>query len=384
VRARPFENEEPDFTVGTELAIEPFTFEQVVREAFQLEHSCTQNQEIAQVIGKDKSWITHIFKPSTKLDAEGIQNLIKPLKNRRHKRRILTAWVKDRFGLDITDPVPLTVVGKPVTAKVLRRVDRQIRESRLFAAATTATEGADKADDPILREQFLDRAYFARQRLEQPGHAMMVARQVVEGGRELREPLREAMGQLLRARTLLGMLNSKPGDLAPIFEAVANLLDVSPAPSTHPPYQIAKHESLVATIMGARITYVERGLVQASASELRQMLNEVLGWPKASRPFQKRFLYNVLAARICLLLGETFHAQEHVESAFRSGDLQNLQAMEACGVVQGRILALVESPEVASQYLRKMSLTCINTDDYYHQRTAEYELARIQNGLFPN
>lgn len=120
------EDGELDYLVGTQLEVDPGSFAQIVKEAFLLEHDCIENQDIAEVLGVDKSRVSQIFGNPKALKPETIQKLLDKLSKTAHRRAIVRAWVNECFGEDIIRPPEGSLTGENVTAKTLRRIDRQI------------------------------------------------------------------------------------------------------------------------------------------------------------------------------------------------------------------------------------------------------------------
>lgn len=377
------EDGELDYLVGTQLETDPGAFAQVVKEAFLLEHDCIENQDIAEVLGVDKSRVSQKFgKPET-LKPETIHKLLNHLSKAAHRRAVVRAWVNECFGEDINKAPGGELTGGNVTVKTLRRIDRQIRQSRLAEAAQTAQEAATKASDWELRQQFLDRAYFARQRLDEPGQAMTVARMVAEGASDRRDFLRLAAAHTMRFRILLGLTDSRPEDFIQISGRIRDLLGASRKPSDKPTYLIGDLETLASLELSATLTLMERRIISPVEADLRQMLSDVQTNLKRKLAQPSRFQAEIVAARLHLMLGETFQAQEHIDQAFKSGALKNLHVYEMCGILQGRVLARTESVVHASDYLQGVISNCRKSVDGYHQRLAEYDLARMESSAFP-
>jgi hypothetical protein len=90
-----------------------------------------------------------------------------------------------------------------------------------------------------------------------------------------------------------------------------------------------------------------------------------------------------MAARIFLLLGETFVAQEHLEQAYKSGKLKNLHGPVLCGLLEARILKKTEPADVVRDHLNRVSRSCSKSLDFHHGHIAEGDLARIESEMFP-
>ncbi len=373
---------ETDYLVEAKPERDPDSFEQALREALMLERDCVLGVDIAEELGVSPGRVSQVLKEPEKLDTKSIDRIMSRIEGPENRRRVLRAWVRARYGTDPGAREGGGATGSRPTEKTLRRIDRQIRESRLRAAARTAGEAAAKADDAVLREQLLDRAYFARQRLDEPGQAMAVARVIAAGARNRGEPRRLAAAHLFRARVLMGLADARPGE---VFEALgqadALLAGQSPAPDPAPPYALATEGQAEVLRLSARIGFLERGLLKAEEPFLREALASLRA--RATRgPYQRRFHALQTAARVHLLLGETAAAQEALEKAFASGETRNLNAYEMSGLIQGRVLRETEGPEAALRYLREVRSICLSNSDRYHARLAEYDLARLESRLF--
>jgi len=111
----PHEDAELDYLAGTQPYENPASFERVVKEAFLLELDCSQNQDIADVLGVDKSRISQIFGSPSNLKPETIQKLLDHLKSKEHKRMIVEAWMRECFGDEILHQTGQPTVGKRIT-----------------------------------------------------------------------------------------------------------------------------------------------------------------------------------------------------------------------------------------------------------------------------
>lgn len=382
--AKRAEDEEVDFGAGAQLATDPNAFIQVVREAYRLEHECLQNQDIAEVLDVDKSRVTQIFKNPKALKAETIQNLLDPLQNERNRRRIIRAWNLECFGIDIDERPKGRRTGSKVSVKTIGRIDRYFREFRLNDAALTASEAANKAEDWVLKQQFLDRAYFAWQRLDRPDQAMATVRIMAQGAQKRGAVRRLVMAHLFRARILLGLANAMPRDIEPVLEIAERLLlDAPPVDSTIYPYMMGTDWRLAMVRFGVTLGFIERGVTPTCEEELRLMLNNALANITSIKQRHGKFDSHLIASRLYTLLGDHYHAIEHVEFAYSSGGLKNLNAMEKCGLVQARAMALVDSPAEVSRYYGEVIANCARCTDLYHRRMAISDRTRIESGMFP-
>lgn len=377
------EDEELSFLAETKLEVNPDSFEQIVKEAFQLEHGATASQDIAELIGKSKGRVSQMLKYPKKIEAATVEYLLSALASPRHRKIILQAWIRERFGEAALSDQKGGLTGSKITEKTLRRVDRQIREMRLWTAADTALEAARKASDPTLKEQLLDRAYFTFHRLDEPGHAMSAARLIAENATERRHTQRLATAQLFRARILSGLVDLQWEDLEPILERVSELLAISSTARGSSPYFLAEPHHVAFLRIGAYVAFVERGAIRADEQELGQRLSLVLQAIKGKLSYQRRFNLHLIAARIYVLLGNSFQAHEHVELAFRAGQLKNLHGTEICGLIENRILRMTEDSQTVAEHLAQVSRNCRNGLALYQKRMAECDLAKLESTRFP-
>lgn len=373
------EGGELDFLAGTELEVDPFSFEQVVKEAFWLEHRCVQDQDIAEVIGKSKGRLSQIFTNPSGLKPDSIQMLLRHLESPAHKRRIVQAWNSTCFGKDINAGRSIRLQADQIDETTLKRIDRLIRQSRLHTAVVVAAHGATKARDDILKEQFLDRYFFLRLRLDQPGLAMQIARQIGERAYKRGELLRLAAAHYFRALALGSVADSTPSELEPILAEIERLVAKEPELLEKPPYALASTQALESLRLTIYITFLDRGFAKFDKSYLERKLDDLLTECKSRGRRAEKFRPNVQLARIYLALGQTFQAQEHLDQAFEAVGVQKLNSYEICGVVKARIMHLTEPLDVVSSYLRDVLVNCERTLDYQHMRLAEYDLARIEN-----
>lgn len=378
------ENGERDYLVGAQPAHDPTSFVEVVKEAFLLEHDCIQNQDIAEVLGVDKSRISQIFGKPEALKPESIEGLLAPLKSPIHRRRIVTAWVRECFGEDAVLPTIGPLTGSTISEKTVRRVDRQIRESRLTTAAKTAFEAAHKADDLVLRERLLDRAFFARQRLDEVGAAMGIARLICLGGIRRGEVHRAAAGHLMRARVLRTLPDSKPEEVFEMLNRLEATLAKAPPLRTKPPYVTAEQRSVQHERVAATLAFMERGSLEINESLLNQFREQALVRAKQTKTYQERSRQLQIASRATLLLGNAFEAEELLEQSFEAGSVKNLNAYEVAGVLNARIKVRTESLKEAKEYLSEVVVECARTSDLYHHRIAQVDLAGIESRLFPD
>lgn len=373
-------DQEPDYLAGAQLAVDPDSFSNTVREAYTAEYGVSQLNEIAEIVGRDKSRITQVFKNPEKLDLTTIRSLLEPLSGMVAKQRIVSVWIREALGVEVRPSQYRGLAARAPTAKTMLRVDRYIREMRLLFAATLAKQGAARTKDVVLREQFRDRGYFALQRIDYVGQAMVICREIAEDARGRREPLREALGYALAFRALLGLPDSKPDEVERLLRKAENLVATAWPPQELPNYRIATPALLSSLALSAHLKWIERGFIDPNPTYLREQL--ALQLAEAKRRTKdgnhRRFLAYQKAAAIHLLLGETFQADECIEQAFRSGELQNLNALEMCGILKSRVIRQTEGAASASKYLRQVSENSMDNQDMYHARMAEYDRARLE------
>ncbi len=372
--------ETPDYLAGTQFQHNPGSFEEVVREAFVLEHGARLNTEIAVVVGLDHSRVSQLFSTTNRLKADTIQRVIGHLKSKRHRTKIIEAWNRECFGDDFDPAATGNLTSGRITEKTLKRVDRLIRESRYETAALVAEEGAKRTKSWVLRECFFDRAYFVRQRLDEPGKAMGIVSDMAKFAEARGDTRRLATAHLLRARILHGLMTTTLDEIEPIFEQAAILLSQSePVPS--PQYMLLGERQLANTRLNCQLKAIERGEKPLSQIELERTRNALLKRAKEKASYQERFGSYFMASHITLLLGDAFLANEYLDLAFRSGDIKNLNAMAQCGIMQARILMQTD-PTEAIPYLRGVIEECDKVQDLYHKRIAEYELSRALSDTF--
>lgn len=372
-------DEELDYLAGAQPFDDPESFERVVKEVYLLEFDCVQNQDIADVLGVDKSRISQIFSDPSKLKPETIQNLISHPRSKENKRRIVEAWMRDCFGKDILHQTGEPLVGKRVTEKTIRRVDRQIRESRLTLAAKTAMEAAERTEDDVMRERLLDRAFFARQRLDQPGQAMRIARLITEGALSRGDLRRAASGFCFAGRVMRGMADAKERETIHLFDRAEALLAMSePLPSPSPPYVMVTYEVLKVERINVIITLMERDQIIRDDGLIEKLIARIEARLRAVKSYQEKSRLAQLLARMHLLVDQAFLAEELLEQSFKSGEIKNLNAYEVSGVINARIIAKRTSIEESAAYLDRVIENCTESLDLYHRRLAEYDLARLE------
>lgn len=374
---------ERDYLVATQPESNPASFVEAIKEAFLLEHDCVQSQEIAEVLGVDKSRISQIFANPKALKPESIESLLARLSSRAHKKRIVQAWIRECFGAQIEDANRGQLTGSTITERTIRRVDRQLRESRVRQASQTAKEAAEKTDDPVLRERLLDRAFFAHQRLDEVGQAMKIARSISDSATFRGEIARVGAGYLMRIRLLRGISDSTPNEILPILDEVERMLpDCLLTANSNSPYILANPASYRAERTAVLISFAERGQMTVDEDSFRAIRAVAIELATKTKSFQQRSRQLQIASRISLILGETFQATEYLERSFDSGSIKNLNAYEVAGVLQARLLARTRPPQEVSNYLQEVISGCYRSTDLYHARIAEVHLARVESDLF--
>lgn len=377
-------DDELDYLVGTQLETKPWSFSEVVREVFLLEHDCTQRQDIAAVLGVDKSRVSQMLGNPTALKPASIQGLLDCLASPGNRRRIVEAWMRECFGSE-APAVPPQTIGKSVSGKTIRRIDRQIREARLSAAATLSLEAYRRTDEPVLKEQLLDRAYFARQRLNEPGQAIGIARVICMGATRRNELLRIGAGHLMRVRVLRSLPDCDPNEIESIFSGVERLLILNgeQQPDQIAPYFLASGSSVESERVACQLAFYERGRVPLDSGALRDSRAQCVTNAKKAKSYQERGRQLQMASRISLLLGDDFQAAELLEQSFQAGSTKNLDAYEVAAILTAQILSKTEGDIEASKYLRKAISTYARSMNLHHRQIAEAYLARIESRQFP-
>lgn len=376
------EREEPDYLAGAQPAVDPRSFRQRVREAFALEYQTTKDGQIAAIIGRDKSRISQLLNDPGSAESSTIRHLVSFLKSRDHRRLIIEAWERAYFGEYLERQAPSSYLGATATERTRKRIDRLIREGQLGLAARVSIEAFDKANDPILAEELLDRACFLFQRLDQPGQAMRVAKRIATRARERSDVPREVAGQLMRCRILLGLTDARPDEILPVLAWCEQALQIVPEPAPQP-YSQGTWSTLAAQRRGTLMTFIERGVLPRDDAFIKKTLQQALRAARHGRSYQARHKGYLLAVRCYLLLGNQFQAEECLENAFKAGHVKNLHAYEITGILMARILARSTAPrEQQGDYLVQVIENCAISLDRYHQRLAEWDLARVEADQF--
>lgn len=370
----------------TQLPHDPRSFASVVSEVFLLEYGAKTQVEIAEVIGKDKSRITHLYDDPTKLKVTTIQMLLEPLESRANKKRIVDAWVREVFGEDIKTIRYAKRMRGSATPKTLRRIDRMIREWRTRDSAVLAFEAYTKAEDYALQEQLLDRLYYSRFLLGETGYCMSVCRVIAERARQSGNELREASAYLRQARLLVLLPETRPEDLETYFTRVEAILARN-EPLSNSDFLVATPDLLYQTRLGTLCTFVERKHITAGDAKLSDHVHGLQAQFKKKLSLHNRYWAHLMLGRIHLILGQLFQAQEHLEQVRELAGDKLPHAREEVGVLYGRLLAARGEYQEALSFLRAQSLICYRRGDRFQQMMTEEELlkleatnARIQRG----
>lgn len=361
----------------TQLPYDPRSFSSVVSEVYLLEYGAKSQVEIAEVLGRNKSRVTQVYGDAAKLKVETIKMLLEPLESKANKKRIVEAWTRQVFGEDIKANMRGKRIRGTATPKTLRRVDRMIREWRTLDGALLAFEAYAKADTYELQEQLLDRLYFSRFLLNEPGYCMSVCRVIAQRAKASGDELREASSYLRQARLLALLPETRPGDVERLFERVEAAITRNP-PRRDALYLLATAQSLQQTRLGVLCTFVERGHLTAEGAKLIEHRAWLTSELKAKRSVHDRYFAHLVYGRISLILGKLFEAEEHFEQAQLIGGDKLPHAREEVGVLYGRLLIARGENEEALSFLRAQSLHCYRRGDRFHQAMTELELARVQ------
>lgn len=361
----------------TQLPHNPRSFASVVSEVYLLEYGAKTQVEIAEVIGKDKSRITHLYDDPTKLKVTTIQMLLEPLESRANKKRIVDAWVREVFGEDIKTIRYAKRMRGSATPKTLRRIDRMIREWRTRDSAVLAFEAYTKAEDYVLQEQLLDRLYYSRFLLGETGYCMSVCRVIADRAKSSGDELREASAYLRQARLLVLLPETRPEDLESLYERVEAILARN-EPSGNTEFLEATPELLYQTRLGTLCTFVERRHVTIEDAKLPEYVQSLQAQLKKKLSLHNRNWTHLMLGRIHLIRGQLFQAQEHLEQARELAGDKLPHAREEVGVLYGRLLAARGEYQEAFSFLRAQSLLCYRRGDLFQQMMTEEELLKLE------
>lgn len=361
----------------TQLPNNPGSFISVVNEVFLLEYGATTQTEIAEIIGKNKSRISQVYGDPTKIKADTIKMLLEPLESKVNKKRIVDAWVREVFGEDVKARRQGSRI-RTASPKTLRRVDRMIREWRTRDSASLALEAFSKTEDVALQEQLLDRLYHSRFLMGEIGYCMSVCRLIIERALLRKDELREAGALLRQARLLVLLPETKPKDVEPLFQKVEAALARNPEVKPGE-VLIATLELLYETRLGLLCTFVERGHLSIEDAGLREHLGRLKSILNTKPTLHRRYWAHLLSARLCLVLGELFQAQEHLDAARTLAGDKLPHAREEVGLLYGRLLIARGEVDQAITFLHEQSLHCKRRGDRFHQRLTEEELLKASN-----
>ncbi len=371
--------EDPDFLARAKLPHDPGSFSNLVREAFQIHHECFQDGDIAETLGVSKGRISQILSKPELLKPETIASILEEIPNKEARRRILFAWNRECFGLDLEGKRRGGFTQKKFTAASLKRVDRLIREERLLQAADLIEVGVEVVTDYSTRQVVLDRAFWLNHRLNRPGSALQISGMALLEASGANEPARIIYAELWRLRVLVQLPNVNMQNLQRTFEWLENAFHL-----THngepKAYGLATSGFLLRALIGAKLTLAERKILSLTSTDLKAFLKEIASEKGSTTRFQTRFSVHLLQARIYLLMGERFTAEELLNKAFRSGDVKNLQGLEQCGLVEARIMVESGNLEKAIRHLGILSKNCFEAEDLYHGWLIETELAMLLTG----
>lgn len=360
-----------------QLPHDPGSFASVVSEVYLLEYGAKTKVEIAEVLGKNKSRVTQVYGDATKLKVETIKMLLEPLESKANKKRIVDAWTREVFGEDIKSTKRGKRIRGAATSKTLRRVDRMIREWRTLDSALLAFEAFTKAESYDLQEQLLDRLYYSRFLLNEPGYCMSVCRVIAERAKKCGDELREASAHLRQARLLVLLPETRPEDVESLFERVEAILARN-EPRRASECLLATPFSLRQTKLGVLCTFVERGHFSIEDAKLTNQLNWLRAEVKAKRPLQDRYWAHLMISRIGLILEQFFEAEEHLEQARLLAGDKLPHAREEAAVLYGKLLIARGKYDEALSFLRAQSLFCYRRGDLFHRAVTDQMLVSLQ------
>lgn len=360
------------------------SFRRLVREAFFVEYGAKTQVEIARIIGKTTGAVSQHFTNVASLQPETIDTYLQAIGSERYKRAILQAWIRERFHVDLFRILDGPYTGKKVTEQTLEAIDMQSRTGRLERSVRVAMEAFEKASDVVLQERLLDTACLGFRKLGQLGKAMGVAALIVQRARTRGDKLREASGQYSRARILLSMLTTEPGDVQKVFDRIDSLLHGTDRSVKLSPKISYLDDFILATgKLTAQLTFMERGLSDVDETALRKILSWLAEGQKQKLTKGQSFIIHLLTSRAHLLLGETFQAQEHLDVAYNIRGEKLRYAADLCGQHQGMILEVTSSPEKVKAYLLEIIAACNAGQDRYLEFMIEQDLARLEDRTFP-
>jgi hypothetical protein len=169
------EPEEIDYLAGTKPYPKIPSFAEEIKEAFALEHHCFRDQEFAPFLGVSTGRVSQIINNPKRLKAESVHKLLACFSSLVLRRRIFKAWQRECFGDELLHGEPGSIVGAEVTEATIKRVDRLVRTQQPDRALEVTEVSLTMPLDPALRRQFLDRAYYLYNRLDQCADALRIA-----------------------------------------------------------------------------------------------------------------------------------------------------------------------------------------------------------------
>lgn len=375
-------SDEPDYLARAKPDFDPNDFRQVVKDVFALEYGLTKDYQIADLVGRDRSRISQMFKRPERVKPETIQLLLSHIAAPRNRERVVEAWKKVHAPDPGLRSSSGSEIGDRVTKATRSRIDRLVRLEKLPLAARLSYQAAVKASDGDLRETLLDRAYFLHQRLDRPGVAMSIARHVAVGARKRREPHREAAAHFMRVRILIGLADASAEELMPCLDEAEALVRGIERPEKKE-YLTVDAAVISSMRESVAVELMVRGRMEIDEDFVRSVRTRRVAEARSSKEYQRKFGCYVMAARCYLLLGDAFGADEMLEKAYRSGHAKNLHLAPIASLMKSRIMEATETPEERAEYLLEVVKTCAASNDIYHLRLAEGDLARVQAGRFP-
>ena len=310
-----------DYLAGAKLRSQTQSFSEVVREAFLLEHKCLQDQDIAEHMDVSPGRVSQILGRPRKLKAESVHKLIAGVESRTHRKNILKAWQRDCFGEELDD-LGAPIIGSSVDESTIRRIDRLIRQVRPDRALKVTTEALVLVEDPDLKQQLLDRAfYLLHMRLDQSGQAMQVAQTVYTWGRTDHSTEKMATGLVIGRHESCGPLEGV--DSATVqgvhTDALALIETLPAALQEKQGGSFTSRRALESEHIANVLTYHD--LHGGAEDFLRESLQRVRAKMTPSDTVTRRAGVFHLEARIHLALGQFTAAEEALKRSFVVGEL---------------------------------------------------------------
>lgn len=372
-------DEEPNYLARAKHKADPSSFKQLVLTAYQVQFGITKQSAIATIIGRSGGLVSVALNHPEKLESEAVAMLIAPLTNLVHKRAILRSWVETKFEIDLFQRKYRGLQVHKADRRMVKRISKLILEGEPYLAAAFATEAAKTCDDRDTFEQLLDLAFLARQRGGMPGHAMMIAKLIAASGKRHKDPWREAYGYFLRAQIMTLLPGTTPDQVFPLITEARSVIAVAQG---HAPkdssFRLATERTIVKQELMARLTFMERGLLPIDPDELAAIASSRWAQGRGSEPP----LSHLDRARIHLLLGNSFKAEESLEKAFDQSFGSIHHAREICGIVEARLKVKTAPPSESSEYLQELSRNCRARWDVAHMQVVEADLAHLESSTF--